>query len=273
MFSQLRALSFVLCLPCFGIGALPALAVTWQEERDAGVLAFSNADYAEAAERLERAFAAAREGQASPEELGAILEKLTTAHFAVRRFRRARDSIVQWDAILDASAGEAWVEDQRTDRDVLAVLISEVLRESEPELASPERLSDPDSAGAPPADPAEAYTPDAEADTPFEPDEPIDMPVDEPSETAALPPSSGRSAIHLLSLKDLEAVEASWEKLRESHPDLLADKDFEVRRVELEDQGIYYRLYAVPFADAAAAASACEAFEKVQQYCAVATVE
>lgn len=173
-----RALTCYLCILCLLTGPPPAAAGTWQEERDAGFLAFSNADYAEATEHFEKALASAREAQASPEELGVILERLTTAYFAVRLFRRARDSIAEWDGILEASAGEPWAERQRTDRDVLSVLVSEVIGEEEPEAPPP----DPTSAAGPateiPQGSAGAPAADADADMPFEPDEPLEIPAD-----------------------------------------------------------------------------------------------
>lgn len=168
-----RALTCCLCILCLLTGPPPAAAGAWQEERDAGFLAFSNADYAEATEHFEKALAGAREGQASPEELGVILERLTTAYLAVRLFRRARDSIAEWDGILEASAGEPWAERQRTDRDVLSILVSEVIGEEEPDptsAAGPAAESPQGSAGAPAAD--------ADADMPFEPDEPLEIPAD-----------------------------------------------------------------------------------------------
>jgi hypothetical protein len=133
--TALRALACAAFLLCLGGGPAPAFAASWQEVRDAGFRAFSDTDYTEAARLLERALAGAREGQASAEDRGVMLHRLTTAYFAARFFRRARASIARWDEILVASAGEPWAEQQRVDRDVLAVLVSEVLGEPIPEPA------------------------------------------------------------------------------------------------------------------------------------------
>jgi hypothetical protein len=136
--NRLRALACVVFLSCLGSGPsgpAPALAATWQDVRDAGFRAFSDTDYLEAARLLEKALAGAREDQASAEDRGVILHRLTTAYFAARFFRRARASIVRWDEILVAAAGEPWAEQQRVDRDVLAVLVSEVMGEPIPEPA------------------------------------------------------------------------------------------------------------------------------------------
>ncbi len=73
MFIGLKPLNCFVCLFCLWAGALPALAATWQEYKDAGLLAFENADYTESAEHFEMALIAAHEAQASHQELGVIL--------------------------------------------------------------------------------------------------------------------------------------------------------------------------------------------------------
>ena len=39
-----KSLAGFVCLACLWAGTQPALAATWQEHRDAGFLAFANAD-------------------------------------------------------------------------------------------------------------------------------------------------------------------------------------------------------------------------------------
>ncbi len=241
MSAGLRTLSCFVCLFCLWAGALPALAATWQEYRDAGLLAFENADYQESVEHFEMAFTAAHEAQASPQKLGVILERLTTAYFATRWFRSARDSIVQWDGILKTSAGEPWVNQQRADRDRLALLVSEVL---------------PDEAG-------ENLAIGLARDQSFE----------GAQETPATQLESRGYAIHLVSLKTQDSADRSSAELKESFPDLLSDKDLEVRPIDLVEQGTFYRVHAFPFADAAEAKAACEKFRLLQQYCAVVTLD
>ncbi len=279
----LKPLNCFVCLVCLWAGTQPALAATWQEHRDAGFLAFTNADYMVSAEHLEKALTAAHEGQASTQERGLILEKLTTSYLAARWFRRARDSISQWDNILERSPVEPWVFQQRIDRDRLALLVSEVLGDTEPEPTSP--LSAPPYEAAeetPEAPPLEsdvdvAFEP--EVDIPFVPDVdlPISLAADQPfeavKETSAAPPASSGYAIHLVSLKTQDSADRSWAELKESHPDLLSDKDLEVRPIDLVDQGTFYRVHAFPFADAAEAKAACEKFRLLQQYCAVVTLD
>lgn len=241
MSAELRPLKCVICLFCLWVGALPAQATTWQEHRDAGFLAFDNADYRESAEHFELALTAAHEGQASAQEVGVILERLTTAYFAARLFRSARDSILQWDGILKTSAGEPWVYQQLIDRDRLALLVSEVL--------------------------------------PIEPglDLPIELAADKSFAAASDIPTtqsvSSGYAIHLVSFKNQNAADRSWGKLKESYPDLLAEKDLKVRQIDLVDQGTFYRVHAVPFAGAAEAETACKKFQLLQQYCAVVALD
>lgn len=277
MSAGLRPLKLLVCLACLWAGTLPALAATWQEYRDAGFRAFANTDYLASAEHLEKALAAAHDSQASPQELGEILDRLSNAYFAGGWFRRARDSIAQWDDVLEASGNEPWVSQQRTDRDRLALLVSELIGDPEPETQSVPSSPANEPAAAMSEESADGASVDLEVDQPFEPDEPIDFALSQPAvPDVALPaaePISGAYAVHLVSLTDIEAAEGSWNQLKESYPDLVAEKNLEVRQIEIEGQGTFYRIYAAPFADAAAATAACEAFQQVQQYCTVASLE
>ena len=241
MSAGLRTLNCFVCLFCLWAGALPALATTWQEYRDAGLLAFENTDYLEAAEHFEMALIAVHEAQAGPQNLGVILERLTSAYFAAGLFRSAQDVIEQWDGILKTSADEPWVRKQRTDRDRLALLVSEVL---------------PDEAG-------ENLAIGLAGDQSFE----------GAQETPATQLESRGYAIHLVSLKNQDSADRLWVELKESYPELLSDKDLEVRPIDLDDQGTFYRLHAFPFADAAEAKAVCEKFQLLQQYCAVVTLD
>jgi len=277
-----RSLASFVCLVCLLAGTQPALAATWQEHRDAGFLAFANADYTVSAQHLEKALTTAPEGQASAQERGLILEKLTTSYLATRWFRRARNSIWQWDGILETSTGEPWAFQQRNDRDSLALLVSEVLRGTEPEVTSPLSAPPYEAAGATQEalDEASAFEP--EVDVPFVPDVelPIGLAVDQPFEaiketSAALPadPAAGGYAIHLVSLANQESVDGSWAELQESFPDILAGKDLEVRQIDLDDRGIFYRIHAGPFAASAKAETTCEELRSLQQYCAVVALD
>lgn len=270
-------LNCVVCLVgllCLSAMMSPARAASWQEQRDAGFLAFSNADYAAAAGLLEKAVAAARDGQASPQEMGEMYQRLTTAYLATRWFGRAQATITQWDSVLEAAADEPWVVQQREDRDVLAVLVSEVTGDAPPEASSPPSPAPAPGEGTQERS-AEAPASAPDADVPFAPDEPLATDEETPAGEAmtALAPLAIGYGIHLVSVKEQEAVDRAWSELKESYPDLLADKELKVRQVDLGEQGIFYRVYAIPFADGAAARAACAEFERSQQYCAVVPLE
>ena len=277
-----RPLACLVCLVCLWAGVQPALAATWQEHRDAGFLAFANADYMVSAQHLETALITAHEEQASAQERGTILEKLTTSYLAARWFRRARNSISQWDGILKTSPGEPWVFQQRIDRDRLALLVSEVLRDDGPEATS--SLSGPpyEAAEAPPVEADEGPPFEPLVDVPFSPDValPVSLAVDrsfeaikEPSAAPPADPAAGGYAIHLVSLANRESVDGSWAELQESFPDILAGKDLEVRQIDLGDRGIFYRIHAGPFAASAKAETTCEELRSLQQYCAVVALD
>ena len=277
-----RSLASFVCLVCLLAGTPPALAATWQEHRDAGFLAFANADYMVSAQHLEKALTTAPEGQASAQERGMILEKLTTSYLAARWFRRARNSIWQWDGVLETSAGEPWAFQQRNDRDSLALLVSEVLGDTEPEVTSSLSAPPYEAAGAPPeaSDETSAFEP--VVDVRFVPDVelPIGAAVDQSFEaiketSASLPadPAAGGYAIHLVSLANQESVDGSWAELQGSFPDILAGKDLEVRQIDLDDRGIFYRIHAAPFAASAMAETTCEELRSLQQYCAVVALD
>jgi len=74
-------------------------------------------------------------------------------------------------------------------------------------------------------------------------------------------------------LRTQDSANRSWAELKESYPDLLSDKDLEVRPIDLVDQGTFYRVHAFPFADADESKAACEKFWLLQQYCAVVTLD
>ena len=86
-------------------------------------------------------------------------------------------------------------------------------------------------------------------------------------------PSSSDYATHLVSLRNPLSVNGSWAELKELYPDLLSEKDLEVREIDLGEQGTFYRVYAYPFAHVTEAKAACRKFRQLRQYCAVATLD
>jgi hypothetical protein len=80
-------------------------------------------------------------------------------------------------------------------------------------------------------------------------------------------------AVHLESLKNQKGVQPSWAALQETYPSLLADKTLHVRRVDLGDKGIFYRILAAPFADPSEAQKVCRDLEAAGHYCAVLSLD
>ena len=282
-----RPLACVVFLVWLWAGVQPAPAAAWREHRDAGFLAFANADYMASAEHLEKALAAAHEGPASAEERGVIFEKLTTSYLAARWFRRARTSISRWDSVLATSPGEPWAFQQWIDRDRLALLVSEVIGEAEPDAASTVSIPPYDAAaGETPEALAAARTFEAVVDVAFAPDVslPVSLAADRPFEAGQGPSPAARAdpgavggaggyAIHLVSLAKQESVDGSWAELQESFPGILAEKGLQVRQVDLGDRGVFYRIHAAPFAASEKAEATCEELRSLQPYCAVVDLE
>lgn len=257
----LRLLPLFVCLFCLWAGALPALAATWQEHRDAGFLAFSKADYGQAVDHLKKAIGPAEKEGASAEELSEMLEILATVYFANGWVRPAQDMISKWRSILLASAGEPWVPEQRVDRIRLASLVSEVLSQREPAT---------EMGGDTPKQAGEAPPREGDADVPSQTDEqPFIKPNQAVKQRPTLTPSSSNYAIHLESLKDAASVNDSWVILQESYPDLLSDKSLEVTEIDLAEQGTFYRIHAGFFATSAEAEASCEKLKLLDQYCKV----
>ncbi len=134
------------------------------------------------------------------------------------------------------SAGQAWASEQKAVRDPLARLISEALDETRGRAESSRD-----------AEPAEA--------------------------ASIAPPTSGNYAIHLESAESEGNVQSSWGHLQATYPAQIADKSLLVKEVDLGDRGVFYRILAGPFADAAAADTACRELEGLGQYCAVHSLE
>jgi outer membrane biosynthesis protein TonB len=75
--------------------------------------------------------------------------------------------------------------------------------------------------------------------------------------TATSPDKAGPIQIRLGSLRSPEAAREEWAKLKRDNPDLLGMLSAVAVRTDLGDKGIYYRIQAGSFADAAAAERLC----------------
>jgi cell division septation protein DedD len=68
---------------------------------------------------------------------------------------------------------------------------------------------------------------------------------------------TGKVQVRLGSLRSPEAARAEWNRLKEENPDLLGRLHAVAVRTDLGEKGIYYRIEAGPFPDAAAAERLC----------------
>ncbi len=82
-----------------------------------------------------------------------------------------------------------------------------------------------------------------------------------PAKPAALAPAAaapgGKVQIQLGSLRSPEAARDDWARLKREYPDLLGKLTAVAVRTDLGDKGIYYRVLAGSFGDAAAAEKLC----------------
>ena len=105
---------------------------------------------------------------------------------------------------------------------------------------------------------------------PPQPARPANPPVvPQPAKTAAPKPapaktaataaaaSGGKVQIQLASLRSPEAAREDWARLKRENPDLLGKLTAVAVRTDLGDKGIYYRVLAGSFGDAAAAERLC----------------
>ena len=63
--------------------------------------------------------------------------------------------------------------------------------------------------------------------------------------------------IQLASVRDASGAEAEWKRLSSKNNDLLGNLQMFVKRTDLGDKGVFYRLQAGPLSDAAAAETLC----------------
>lgn len=91
--------------------------------------------------------------------------------------------------------------------------------------------------------------------------EPVQIAVKEPGDAAEL-------LAHIASYRSPENAERGWGKLTAANGDLLSALSHEVREVDLgPDKGVFFRLFAGPLADRAAADTLCGALKSRGLYC------
>ncbi|HEY8871757.1 MAG TPA: SPOR domain-containing protein [Stellaceae bacterium] len=106
-------------------------------------------------------------------------------------------------------------------------------------------------AASSPAKPAAKAAPPPAAKTAPQPRQPA------PVAAVAVPPGKGPIQLRLASLRSPEAAREEWARLKRENSDLLGNLTAVAVRTDLGDQGIYYRIQAGSFGDAAAAEKLC----------------
>lgn len=76
-----------------------------------------------------------------------------------------------------------------------------------------------------------------------------------------------KPGVHLASYRSAEQAERGWSQLRRAHSEILGNLDHAVSRVDLGSKGVFYRLVAGPFANAAEASSVCAKLKSRRQFC------
>ena len=117
--------------------------------------------------------------------------------------------------------------------------------------------------------------PDVRAARAGEPELPIEPAAEPPpTEVADTPPTAPTPsdatagyALQLASMRTMAGAERDWRRLQGLFPDLLGDRDIMVRRVELAELGVFYRVVTGAYPDRATAAVACAEFKAREQNC------
>ena len=151
----------------------------------------------------------------------------------------------------------------RPEPTAVAAPSSAPLRATAPHLAAPRAAAQQAALPPPPAIAAPA-APRNEAKTerhnePRRNEPPAAGPTERQETYAAL---GGKVQVRLGSLRSPEAARAEWHRLQHETPDLLSRLHAVAVRTDLGDKGIYYRIEAGPFSDAAAAERLCSALKQ-----------
>jgi hypothetical protein len=95
------------------------------------------------------------------------------------------------------------------------------------------------------------------------------IPTERPAGLRWPPLPEGQFAIHLASVRSPVSATEEWLRLRDLL-DLAADIDqLEPERIEVAEEGVFYRVMAGPFETRDAAAAACDPLRRKDVYCGV----
>ncbi len=120
--------------------------------------------------------------------------------------------------------------------------------------------------------------PDNQAANPQKADKPTSKPANDPNaEPANAEPANTRPAltfgdyvVQVASLRSQAQAEQAWSRLSATMGDVLTDAHFaDIKRIDLGERGIYYRLRVNGLADKAAASRLCAQFKDRKQDCIV----
>lgn len=151
--------------------------------------------------------------------------------------------------------------------------VEKLLPEPEQPMPRPAPESEPanpaPAAGGPSAAVASAPAPGSAAPAPVAA-APIAAEPPRPAPAAAEPARAEAGhpiRVRLAALRSVAAAREEWARAKRDYPDLLGRLSAVAVRVDLGDQGIYYRVEAGPFADAAAAERMCSVLKQHNQGC------
>jgi len=231
-------------------------AARWQDHRTAALRAVEQADYAKAIEQFGAAIYYAQKLPAADRDIAGLWENLTAVYLADAQLDRAWESIGHWNKVLVANAGQPWVAEQQSLLDRMTRILFKETRMVGGEGAGEETPTgdlSPEPGLKPAESPSLALAP-AEGQAP----------------NGAQPTvGPGAYGIHLASYGSEANARQGWAVLQARYPDLLEDKTFALRPVDLGDRGVFVRLIAVPFPDSPSAGTACRDLQHRAQYCAV----
>ncbi len=118
-----RAAILALVFLCAWVGAAAAQGATWESHNAAGLEAFQQGDFPEAARRFESALSLAAGETTSDQQLGTLMYSLAAAHLASARYDEVRRTAERWADLLSAYSDEPWVAEQQAARSALLAVM------------------------------------------------------------------------------------------------------------------------------------------------------
>lgn len=162
-------------------------------------------------------------------------------------------------------------------------------------VTAPVAPSTPSGANVPPAPttaPAEPAAPPAVPRIPVQQQPAAASPPPPPASSRAAPPApppaaekppakpalakamvpartTGGLMAQLGAFSSRDSAETGWQRIRDAHPDILANRSYDIQAADLGAQGVFYRVRTGPFPDGTAAKALCEALRGRDQACVI----